>query len=252
MTADALRGRLIVVTGASRGLGRTLALRFAEAGAQVALLAHASSALDKVAAEVGAQRGQPFVCDVGDPGSVRAAFASVVEHFGGIDVLVNNAAIYLLGKTEQLSDADIRAQFDVDLLGPIYCARAAIPHLRARGGGDIVNLSSESVDTPFPYLGIYAAAKAGLEAFSKALQSEVQSDRIRVSVLRAGRMTGTDGQANWSAERKRDFFKAVEQSGHAAISGNAASSTASVAGAIIALLSLPRDLRAELVAVRPF
>ena len=247
-----LAGKVAVVTGASRGLGRTLAVALAEAGAQIALLARPSPELAAVETEIGPRGSVAVECDVADPDSVNQAIARVVALFGGIDILINNAAIYSLGTIETISDADIRDQLAIDLAGPIYCARAAIRHLRARGGGDIVNLSSESVRIPFPYLAVYAAAKAGVEVFSHALQAEVREDRIRVSVFRAGRMGHTDGQRNWDPTMQAAFFAAIEKSGHAAMGGNAAATSASMARAIIAMLQLPRDVQAELVEMRAF
>ena len=247
-----LAGKVAIVTGASRGLGRSLAVALAEAGARVALLARPSPELAAAEAEIGSRRHVAIGCDVADPGSVNRAVGEAVAHFGGIDILINNAAIYSLGTIETISDADIRDQLSIDLAGPIYCARAVIPHLRARGGGDIVNLSSESVQMPYPYLAVYAAAKAGVEAFSHALQAEVRDDRIRVSVFRSGRMGHTDGQRHWDPATQAAFFAAIEKSGHAALGGSAAASAASMARAIIAVLQLPRDLQAELVDVRAF
>jgi len=247
-----LVAKVAVVTGASRGLGRILAIMLADAGARVALLARPSTELAAVEAEIGPGRSVAVACDVADPASVNEAIARVADLFGGIDILINNAAIYSLGTIETISDADIRDQLAIDLAGPIYCARAVIPHLRARGGGDIINLSSESVRMPFPYLGVYAAAKAGVEVFSQALQAEVREDRIRVSVLRSGRMAHTDGQRNWDPATQRAFFAAIEKSGHAALGGNAAAATASMARAVIAVLQLPRDLQAELLEVHAF
>jgi NAD(P)-dependent dehydrogenase (short-subunit alcohol dehydrogenase family) len=250
--ADPLAGKIAVVTGASRGLGRALALSLAEAGAQIALLARPSPDLAAVEVEIGRERCLAVSCDVADPASVNLAISEAVAQFGGIDILINNAAIYSLGTIETISDADIRDQIVIDLMGPIYCARAAIPHLRARGGGDIVNLSSESVRMPYPYLGVYAAAKAGVEAFSHALQAEVRDDRIKVSVFRAGRMTHADGQRAWDPAMQAAFFVAIEKSGHAAFGGHAAADAGSMASAILATLRLPRDVHVDLVEVRAF
>lgn len=247
-----LAGKVGVVTGASRGLGRTLALALADEGVTIAMLARPSPALDEMAVLVPPPNGLVVPCDIADPTSVAAGFQAVVTRFGGIDILINNAAIYNLATVENLTNADISDQIGINLAGPIYAAREAIPHLRVRGGGDIINISSESVELPFPFLSVYAATKAGLETFSRALQAEVRNDKIRVSVLRSGRMADTAGQRDWAPAMQTRFFETIEKTGHAAIAGNSAASVESMAEALIALLRLPPDLRASLIDLRAF
>ena len=101
---------------------------------------------------------------------MRRAFADVASRLGAPDILVNNAAICLLHRIEEMTDADAQREVATNLMGPLWCARAAIPHMRAAGRGDIVNISSESVRLPFPYLSLYAATKAGLETLSEGLR----------------------------------------------------------------------------------
>ena len=189
-----LEGKIAVVTGASAGSGLGIAARFAEEGASVCLLARDGERLAHVSGEMAGDT-IPIVCDVGDPASVAAAFAQIAERFGRIDILTNNAAVYRPCRIEHLSDEDIQRQVAANLLGPIYTSRAAIPLLRAAGGGDIVNTSSESTLHPFPMLSIYVATKAGLEAFSTVLADEVAGDDIRVTTLVQGTAVGAGGGA---------------------------------------------------------
>jgi NAD(P)-dependent dehydrogenase (short-subunit alcohol dehydrogenase family) len=193
-----LDGKVAVITGASNGMGRGIADRFASEGANVCLLAREASRLESVAAAIG-DRATPVACDVGDADSVRGAFDQIASRFGKIDVLINNAAIYRPCRVEVLSDADIAQTIATNLAGPINTCRAAIPLLRAAGGGDIVNVSSESTLHPFPMLSLYAATKAGLEAFGVSLGQELQEDDIRVTTVVQGTAIGAGGgSTDWS------------------------------------------------------
>ncbi len=193
----ALDGKIAVVTGASSGSGLGVASRFAEEGATVALLARGGERLERTAKELGS-RAVPIVTDVGDASSVGRSFVEIGERFGRIDILVNNAAVYRPCRVELLSDLDIEQQMRTNFAGPVYTCRAAIPLLRAAGGGDIVNTSSESTLHPFPMLSMYVATKAALEAFALVLAQEVRDDDIRVTtVIQGGTNGGGGGSTDW-------------------------------------------------------
>ena len=187
-----LEGKVAVVTGASSGSGLGIARRFVEEGATVLLLARGGERLEQTAKDLG-PGAVPFVTDVGDPGSVGRTFAEIGDRFGKVDILVNNAAVYRPCRVELLSDLDIQQQIATNLAGPVYTCRAAIPLLRAAGGGDIVNTSSESTLHPFPMLSMYVATKAALEAFALVLAQEVRDDEIRVTTVIQGGTNGTGG-----------------------------------------------------------
>ena len=150
-----LAGKVAVVTGASKGMGRHFTAALVEAGAQVACLARASAELSALAAEFG-DAVEVIACDVSDPRSADLAIARTVERFGRIDVVVNNAAVFEPFAFDAGSDEVIRRHVDVNLLGVAWMVRAAIPHLR-KTRGQIVSISSESVRLPFPMLALYAA-----------------------------------------------------------------------------------------------
>ncbi len=193
----ALDGKIAAVTGSTSGSGRGIAKRFVEEGAHVVMLARGPERLAEFAAELG-ERAVPIVTDVGDPDAVRAAFAEIDERFGKLDILINNAAIYRPCTVELLSDQDIQAQVGTNFLGPVYTSRAAIPLMRAAGGGDIVNTSSESTLDPFPMLSMYVATKAALEMFDRILMEELRDDEIRVTTLVQGTAAGTGtGSTDW-------------------------------------------------------
>jgi NAD(P)-dependent dehydrogenase (short-subunit alcohol dehydrogenase family) len=193
----ALEGKIAVVTGASSGSGLGIARRFVEEDATVVLLARGGERLERTATDLG-PRAIPVVTDVGDPGSVGRTFAVVGDRFGRVDILVNNAAVYRPCRVELLSDLDIDQQMRTNLAGPVYTCRAAIPLLRAAGGGDIVNTSSESTLHPFPMLSMYVATKAALEAFALVLAQEVRDDDIRVTTVIQGGANGAgNGSTDW-------------------------------------------------------
>lgn len=245
---NSFSGKAAVVTGAGGGLGCEIAIRLARGGARVALFGRNPSRLEKTAQMLGTG-ALTITCDVGEPSQVRAAFAEVAEDFGGVDILVNNAATYTPCLLEQASDESLRATFDTNVLGPAYCIRSAIPLMRARGGGDIVNVSSESVRHPFPWLTAYAASKAALETLGLGLRSELRADRIRVTTLRVGSMTGNESSLEWDPNVLAQFMAAIQASGHAAFTGGGMSPEI-VANHLAHALTLPRDANLDLIELR--
>ena len=177
--------KVIVITGAGAGLGRALARRFAGEGETVVLLGRTLSKVQAVAAELG-ERAMAVACDVGSADSVRAAFAQIAERHPKIDVLINNAAVFEPARIAEASDAHIVGAITTNLIGSMFCARAAIAMLGR--GGHIINVSSESIDVPFAHLVVYQASKAGLERFSLSLHQELEPSGIRVTIIRAGQM----------------------------------------------------------------
>jgi NAD(P)-dependent dehydrogenase (short-subunit alcohol dehydrogenase family) len=245
---NGLRGKVAVVTGASRGIGREIARALCRAGAQVALLARPSDDLDALADEL---RGCSSVmpCDLADPGEVRAAFLSVGKAFGRLDILVNNAAICAPYKVADATDSALLRDLSVNLLAPICCAREAIPMLIAAGGGSILNVSSESVRFPVPQLTVYAATKGGLEVFSAALRSELRPLGIRVTTLRCGNVAGTGITQGWGEAQAASFFAEMQSSGAAAETGPGGTPQ-SVARAVVDILSMPPDVNVDLMELR--
>jgi NAD(P)-dependent dehydrogenase (short-subunit alcohol dehydrogenase family) len=247
---------VVVVTGASSGTGRGIAARFAEEGASVCLLAREGERLERVAAEIG-PNATAIPCDVGDPASVAAAFERVAEQFERIDVLVNNAAIYRPCPVEHLSDEDIQRQVATNLLGPIYTARAAIPLLRAAGGGDIINTSSESTLHPFPMLSIYVATKAGLEAFGEVLAAELLDDDIRVTTLVQGTAVGAGGGSTgweWDPDRTMEAValwteRGLMQGAQGRLGGQEVDAVADVH---VYIVTRPRTQKLDRIHVRSF
>ncbi len=174
-----------VVTGASRGIGRQVALRLAAEGASIVLVARDAAALREVAKRCG-PRALVVPADVSDEDAVRGMATEVARHFNGVDLLINNAAVMIPGRIEDADGADVRQVLLTNLAGPIYCMRHFLPLLRGRPRPTIVNVASLAPTAPNPGLGVYAASKAGLIAVNDALREEVRDDGIRVSVVLPG------------------------------------------------------------------
>ena len=242
-----LAGKVAVVSGASKGMGRHFVAAMVDAGMKVAALARPSPQLDELAARHG-DAVLAIPCDVTSSEAVNRAVAQTAERFGRIDVLVNNAAIYHPFAFGEGSDAIIRAHLDINVLGVAWLIRAAIPHLK-QTQGQIVSISSESVHMPFPMLALYAATKAAVETLSAGLRDELRSDGIRVSVLRSGSVSGGSGGESWSDAEKQAFYTKIVATGHAAMSGSPATPE-SMARALIDTIGLPRDISVDLIEVR--
>ncbi|MEE9275468.1 MAG: SDR family oxidoreductase [bacterium] len=191
--AHPLAGKRIVLTGASRGIGRAVALRLAGAGARVLAAARGEEALAALAREAEPLAGEifPHPCDVTRPAEVEALTEAARERLGGVDALVNNAGAGVFRPLEDLSPEDFDATLAVCLRAPYLLIRSLCPLLEQgggdeEGGGDIVNISSICAVAGFPGAAAYSAAKAGLEGMTRALVEELRPRGIRIALLRPG------------------------------------------------------------------
>ena len=180
-----LTGKVAVVTGGNRGIGRGIAEALAREGATVALTARSAVAADTAAREIG---GSAFgvLCDVRAWESVERLFREVEKRAGGTDILVNNAGIGVFSPVAEMDPDDWRAVIETNLNGVFYCCHEAIPQMKRRGGGYIFNISSLAGKNPIANGAAYNASKFGLNGFSEALMMEVRYDGIRVSYLMPG------------------------------------------------------------------
>jgi meso-butanediol dehydrogenase / (S,S)-butanediol dehydrogenase / diacetyl reductase len=235
--------RVIVITGAGAGLGRALARRFDTDGETVVLLGRNAQKLQKVVAELG-DKALAVGCDVSSPESVRAAFARIAERHPRIDVLINNAAYYQPFLVAEATDEQIVATINTNLTGSILCSRAAIALLGK--GGQIINVSSESVGMNFPHLVLYQASKAGVERFTEGLRLELEPAGIRVTLVRAGQMM--DADKTWDVDPKAAMrFAQAAMAAGLNLRERPISQYVSVTNIFRAVIDLPHDLHVATV-----
>jgi meso-butanediol dehydrogenase / (S,S)-butanediol dehydrogenase / diacetyl reductase len=238
--------RTIVITGAGDGLGRALARRFARDGDCVVLLGRTLSKVLAVADELGAP-AVAIVCDVADPDSVRAAFAQIAQLHSRIDVLINNAGVYWPFTLAEATDKLVQDLTAINISGTIFCAREALPLLR--GGGHIVNVTSESSVLKTPMMWLYAGTKHAVELISEMWAKELEPEGVRVTVVRAGQMFDeTKTSAPWPVEVSMRLGAAAAAAGiHLRDKGT--SHYDSVTDVFRAVLDMPADTHLNLVAV---
>jgi len=184
-----LAGKRALVTGASRGIGRAIAVAYAAAGARVALASRKQESLDGVAREIAAQGGTALAvaCHVGRRDDIHRLVDRVVDSWGGLDVLVNNAGTNpTMAPLTQLEEGIWDKILDVNLKGPFLLSQRVAPLLVAAGGGSIINMSSVGGIDPFPLLGAYGVSKAGLNCLTKVLARELGPAGIRVNAIAPG------------------------------------------------------------------
>ena len=178
-----LSEQVIVVFGASSGIGRVTALEAARRGARVVAAARGAEALKTLAEEAGApDRFATMVADAADPEQVRAVADGAVAQFGRLDTWAHVAGVAEHARFEDMPLEDFRRVIDVDLLGPVHAAKAALPHLRRAGGGAFVVVSSMIAKRSFPLLSSYSAAKHGVNGFLESLRVELRHDEVPVAV----------------------------------------------------------------------
>ena len=178
-----LQEQVVVITGASSGIGLVTAKQAAARGARVLLAARNETDLERAVDEIRRRGGRAVhvVADVAEPEQVEGIANSAIREFGQVDTWVNNAAVSMYGRTTELSVADMRRQMDVNYWGQVYGARAAVRHMRRRGGA-LINVASALADRAIPLQGNYCAAKHAVKAFTDALRMELEEEGVPIAV----------------------------------------------------------------------
>ncbi len=181
-------GDTVLVTGASSGIGRAIAERFADDGAEVVVCSREQGNVDPVADEIEDAGGSALAveCDVRERDSVEALVEATVEEFGGLDTLVNNAGASFMANFEGISENGWKTIVDINLHGTYHCTQAAGEVMREAGGGTIVNFASVAGQEGAPYMSHYAAAKAGVVNLTSTLAYEWADDGVRVNCIAPG------------------------------------------------------------------
>lgn len=184
-----LPGKVAIVTGATKGIGRGIAEALAREGVRVCISARKESEIEEAVEalnQIDGAKAIGFVCNVRDHTQVKSLFEHATTALGGIDILVNNAGIGRFAPVEEMAPEDFRAILETNLFGVFYCCHEAIPLMKARGAGYIINISSLAGANPHPRMAAYNASKFGLNGFSEALMQEVRHDGIKVSYIMPG------------------------------------------------------------------
>ena len=184
-----VKDKSAIVTGSTKGIGRAIAEELLREGARVTLSARNQSEVEKAARDLEKAHPKRVLarrCDVRREEDVKALFEETERAFGGVDILVNNAGVGFFRNLEEMSLEDWNSVIETNLTGVFLCSRAAIPRMRKRGGGYILNISSLAGRNAFPQATAYNASKFGLNGMSEALMQEVRYDGIKVSYLMPG------------------------------------------------------------------
>jgi NADP-dependent 3-hydroxy acid dehydrogenase YdfG len=240
-----LNEKVALVTGASSGIGEAVALALAEMGVTVALSARRVDRLGALVDKIAAAGGKALALP-GDVAVEAAAFASVadtVAQLGRIDILVNCAGVNEAGGVESLTLDQWRRVIDINLYGTLYTCKAAIPHMKAQGGGDIINISSTSGRRAAGLFGPYSTSKFGLTGLTEGMRQEVGGSGIRVCILEPG-ATETEIAGSITDPKWRD---AIQQH----VSKEGAMKPSDIADAIVFIVSLPPRANVSQILIRP-
>ena len=244
-----VRDQVIVVTGASKGIGLATAQKLVERGARVALIAREKARLDEAVAALPSGRAMGLALDVSNKAAVKDAFEQIVKRWGRIDGLINNVGFQFARRIEVMPEEEVRKLVDINFLSVVFCCQNVVPHLRAGGGGRIVNVSSATVrnDNEFSHLGIYSSCKAAVEHFSREIRHELKSDGIMVTVFSPGAVA-TGSIANFDpaaiGEAMQDWLtKGPKWDG--------VTQPEVIGEAIAACFELPAGVAVEMMEVRP-
>ena len=183
-----LKDKVAIVTGGSQGIGEAIATRYAREGAKVAILNRSRDTAAKVVETIQSEGGeaQSFSCDIGDPSAIERAVAEVIDHFGTVDVLINNAGAYQMSPVGATTPDVIDQMLSVNIRGVFLLSQAVLPEFEKKGGGVIINTGSIFGNDGFPGSAIYCGTKAAVHLMTKTMALELRDRKIRVNVIAPG------------------------------------------------------------------
>jgi NADP-dependent 3-hydroxy acid dehydrogenase YdfG len=240
-----LTGKVVLITGASSGIGQAAAIALAQAGAVVAVSARRVDRLEALVAriELGGGKAMALPGDVSIEAEATQAVVDTVARLGRIDILVNSAGVIQAGGVESLSTDEWRRVIDINLLGTLYTCKAAIDPMKAQGAGDIINISSTAGRRAAGIFGPYSTSKFGLTGFTEGLRQEVGGAGIRVAIIEPG-ATQTE-----VAEGIADPIMRAAMQQH--VGKDSAMQPSDIADAIVFIASLPPRVNVSQMLIRP-
>lgn len=240
-----LSGKVVIVTGASSGIGEATAIALTAEGAKVVAVARRSDRLESLAERIRTQGGtlHSITADVADEAQVRDVVAKTREKFGRIDSLINNAGVMLLGPIDGADTEDWRRMININVLGVMYATHAVLPMMKTQQKGHILNVSSVAGRVVAPYGAVYCATKFAVGAFSESLRQQVCKDNIRVTIIEPGVVTTELVQHITHAETKNmaeEFYGSMKTL-----------ESEDIANAIVYALTQPAHVSINEMLVRP-
>jgi short-subunit dehydrogenase len=203
-----IKDKVALVTGGSRGLGLEIARQICRRGGRVAILARDVEELERAKAELASRGGDvlPVQCDLLDAAQIQSAIEQTIKRFDKIDILINNAGIIEVGPLEHMQMEDFDRAMRLHFWAPYILTTQIVPHLRANGGGRIVNISSIGGKIAVPHMAPYSASKFALTGFSDAIRTELARDNIHVTTVNPGMMrTGSHVHAKFKGDHAAEF-----------------------------------------------
>lgn len=245
MNNGTLQGKVALITGASSGIGEATALALAAQGAQVALAARRVERLDALTQQITGSGGSalPLTCDVADERQVHQTVQEVLDRWGRLDVLVNNAGIAILGPILNADTEEWRQAVNVNVLGLMYATHAVLPLMKKQGSGHIVNISSTAARVAPSGMGIYSATKWAVNGFSESLRQEALGYKVRVTVIEPG-MVSTGLSDNITNEAAREAMAAR-------LASMRALDASDIAAAVVYAVTQPPHVNVSELLVRP-
>ena len=240
-----LSGKVALVTGASSGIGEAIAIALAQAGASVAVAARRADRLEELVKRIAAHGGKALALpgDMTVEAEALKAVEDTVARLGRLDILVNSAGIMQAGGVENCDLDEYRRVFDINLFATLYTCKAAVPHMLAQGGGDIITISSLAGRKGGPFISAYSASKHAVNSMTDAMRQELGNRNIRVCILMPGATTTEIGDSITDPNWRKNIQAHVSKQG--------AVLPSEVGDTIVFILSLPRHVNVSEIAIRP-